>query len=132
MLKILIVDDNFLNRKLLLEMLRDSATCDLAVNGKEAMEAYTLSLNEARPYDIILLDIAMPEIDGMQVLGMIRAQEQARGVAVGEGVPIIMVTAFKEHCLQAFNVGCDDYILKPYDKSVLLEKIGAVVSKRRV
>jgi len=100
------------------------------VEGTEAVEAYTISLNEGEPYDIILLDIAMPEVDGIQVLDTVRSMESKRGVLVGEGIPVIMVTAFKEHFMKAFNKGCDDYILKPFDAATVIEKISAVLAGR--
>lgn len=123
MWRILVVDDNFLNRKLIVKILQDKADCDIASDGKEAIEAYEISKKENNPYDIILLDIAMPEVDGLEVLKTIRAQEKQDGVMLGDGVPIIMVTAYKSPFLEAFDQGCDDYILKPIFSEKLIAKI---------
>ena len=127
MWRILVVDDNFINRKLLLEILRDKANCDIAAGGQEAIEAYDLSLQEDNPYDAILLDISMPEVSGLDVLRDIRGKEAGRGIELGRGVPIIMVTAFKEPFMESFNLGCDDYLLKPVDVAKLLEKLEAKI-----
>ncbi len=123
MSRVLVVDDNFLNRKLIIEIISDIAQCDVAVNGKEALEAYALSNEKNDPYDLILLDIAMPGIDGIEVLKHVRDAEATRGVLLGEGLPIIMTTAYKEPFLDAFSKGCDDYILKPIQPEVLLQKV---------
>ena len=61
--KILIVDDNFENRQLLAEILRETAVCDFAATGKEAIEAYNLSLQKEDYYSLILLDIELPGVN---------------------------------------------------------------------
>jgi two-component system chemotaxis response regulator CheY len=122
MWRILIVDDNFLNRKLLLAILEKYAVCDIAANGREAIEAFNNSLHADR-YDLILLDIAMPEVNGLDVLKMIRENEAKSGIELGDGIPVIMITAYKQPCIEAFERGCDDYILKPVVAHELIEKI---------
>lgn len=123
MWKILIVDDNFVTRKLIQEILKDKAVCDAAASVQDAIEAYNLANTESDPYALVLLDVAMPEINGMEFLKYVRDDEQKRGFLLGEGVPIIMVTAYKEHFLKAFDYGCDDYIIKPIDAKNMLKKI---------
>jgi CheY-like chemotaxis protein len=130
MWKILVIDDNAANREFLVELLRDYAHCDTSVNGKEGYDAYERSVNAKAPYDVILSDIAMPEMDGLQLLSRIRDRERAVGVKPVDGVPIIMVTAFREPFMDAFKRGCDDYILKPVNAAQLLVKIKAKVSWR--
>lgn len=127
--KILIVDDNFENRQLLAEILREIAECDFAASGKEAIEAYNLSLKKAEPYSLILLDIELPEINGLEILGKIRDSEKHAGIALGDGIPIIIVTAYEKRFLEAFDKGCDDYVLKPIDTNILLSKLAAVLEK---
>jgi two-component system, chemotaxis family, chemotaxis protein CheY len=123
MWKILIADDDFYNRKLLVEILKGKADCDIAANGKETIEAYDLSVSEKKPYDLLLLDIGMPDIDGIQVLRKIRESEHLAGVNLGDGIPVLMVTGYKEPAIEAFNGGCDDYIIKPIDAKILIEKV---------
>ncbi len=122
MWKILVVDDNFTNRQLILEILRDFAVCDVAANGREAIEAYNQSLKKGG-YDLVLLDVAMPDMDGVEFLKLVRENEKKAGIPLGEGLPIIMVTAFKEPVNEAFSIGCDDYIVKPIDPDKLISKI---------
>ncbi len=123
MWKILVVDDNFANRQLIVEIVREEAICDVAVNGREAFDAYKMSLEKNSPYDAILLDIAMPEIDGLTFLNMVREVEKKSNVPFGEGLLIIMITAFDKPFMQAFNSGCDDYLLKPIDPGQLMHKL---------
>lgn len=122
MWKILIVDDDYANRLLLLEILKDEAECEVAVNGKEAIDQYEAALPD-KPFDLILLDIAMPEVDGIKCLKTIRDKEKEKGIEAEKRIPIIMVTAYKETLVKAFNQGCDDYILKPIDGNALIEKM---------
>ncbi|MBF0483323.1 MAG: response regulator [Candidatus Omnitrophica bacterium] len=123
MWKILVVDDNQNNCDLICEILAGIAECDVAMNGKKALEIYKASLGAVRKYDMILLDIAMPEMDGIEVLNRIRSDEERKGVGVGKGISIIMVTAYREPFLDAFNGGCDDYIVKPVFPDELIRKI---------
>ena len=117
------VDDDFDNRKLLVEILRCHAECDVAANGTEACRAFGLSQEEQKPYDMILLDVAMPDMDGIEVLARIREREEQQGVLLGNGVPIIMVTAHPIAFTKSFIQGCDDFIIKPVDAVKLIEKI---------
>ena len=129
MYKILIVDDNFENRQLLAEILREVAACDFAATGKEAIEAYNLSLEKKSPYSLILMDIELPEVNGLNILQKIRESEKSVGIPLGEGIPVIIVTAYEKRFLEAYNQGCDDYILKPIDSTELLNKIAGLLEK---
>lgn len=128
--KILVVDDNFENRMLLAEILREIAVCDFAATGKEAIDAYNMSTQRQAPYNLILLDIELPEVNGLDILQKIRESEKAAGVPLGDGIPIIIVTAYEKRFVEAFNKGCDDYVLKPIDTDILLAKIAAIFEKR--
>jgi CheY-like chemotaxis protein len=130
MWKVLVVDDNVINRELLIEVLDGHAVCDQAVDGKDAIRQYEQALVNGEAYDMILLDIAMPEVDGLGFLKFVRTTESAAGVPTGSGVPVIMITAFERSFMDAFNGGCDDYIVKPIDAGVLLQKMRAMLAGR--
>ncbi|MDD3375075.1 MAG: response regulator [Candidatus Omnitrophica bacterium] len=123
MWKVLVVDDNKNNCDLLVSTLDGLAACDVCQNGEDALSAYKKSVDEKSPYQAILLDVAMPGIDGIDVLKSIRNKEEERGVSEGKGVPIFMVTAHKEHFMDAFNIGCTEYILKPIEPDKVIFKL---------
>jgi two-component system chemotaxis response regulator CheY len=124
MWKILVVDDVFPNRQLLIEVLSEVAACDPAMNGEEALDLFKKAKN-SKPYDAVLMDIAMPKVDGLNALKSIRALEAAAG---SKPTPVLIITAFKEPFVEAFNLGCDDYLIKPVDvnelMSLLKRKLG--------
>ena len=130
MWKILVVDDNEVNRELLIEILREYAICDSAENGEAGFSAYARELEKKKPYDVILCDIDMPVMNGLQLLSKIREGEASTGVARIDGIPIIMVTAHQEPFMDAFKRGCDDYILKPVNPGQLLMKTQAKICWR--
>ncbi len=124
-MRILVVDDEFTARKLVQIYLQDLGETFAAANGKEAVEAYEQSLDEDKRYDLITLDIMMPEMDGVQALRKIRQIEQERGITGLDGVKVIMTTAKgqSEDIFGAFNSGCEAYIVKPVKQEKLFEEI---------
>jgi len=131
MWKILVVDDIAMNSELLVETLGDLAKCDTCENSADALKAYNQAVKDNKPYDMILLDIAMPDMSGIEVLKTIRSIESGKGLRLGQGVSIIMVTAYKEPFMDAFNGGCDDYVLKPVDTDKLLIKVEEKLSAKK-
>lgn len=121
-MRVLIVEDEYVSRKFLYKFMQDYGECDVTVNGKEAIEAFIMSLEDENPYDLILLDIMMPEIDGMKVLKTIRLMEKDRGLIGNERVKIIMTTALNEseNVMEAFDEGCEAYAAKPLDTKKLV------------
>lgn len=122
-MRVLIVEDDFTSRKLLQMILSPHGECDIAVNGEECIEAFTLALNEGRPYDLVCLDIMMPQKDGHQALKEIRALERARGVQGEDEVKVIMTTALDDpkNVVEAYyKGGATSYIPKPLDKHMFL------------
>ncbi len=107
-LRILVVDDSAVNRKILLLMLsRLGYMADTATNGKEAIQAL-----ERKPFDLVLMDLQMPILDGLRAAKIIRENSADR-----EHPYIIAVTAFatiydRETCI---NAGMNDYLTKPVD-----------------
>lgn len=85
-MKSLIVEDDFTSRFVLQEFLAPYGQTHIAVNGKEPMEAVGISAKENKPYDLICLDIMMPEMDGHAVLKAIRIIEEEKGIFLEHGV----------------------------------------------
>ncbi|MBF0190969.1 MAG: response regulator [Magnetococcales bacterium] len=125
-MNILIADDYLENRRFLYDLLLPFGSCDQAANGLEAVDLVEASLVEEIPYNLILLDIMMPVMDGQSALHAIRALEVEYGVAGAREAVIIMVTALDapEAVTEAFYKGyCTDYIIKPFTRRVLLDKL---------
>ncbi len=125
----LIVDDNFVARKLLQIYLSELGSCFVAVNGVEAVEAVRQSIKDGEPYDLICLDIMMPELDGIEALRQIRKSEADSGIHGLSGAKVIMTTArdLSQDIFGAFNAGCEAYLIKPISKNKLfaeIEKLG--------
>ncbi|MEA3465555.1 MAG: response regulator [Thermodesulfobacteriota bacterium] len=125
-MKILIVEDDFLSRKLMLSYLAPLGQCDVASNGSEAMEAFTLAHKEKEPYDLITLDIMMPDLSGQEVLKRVRAYEEEKQILFSDGrVKVIMTTALKDgsNVMDAFKNQCEGYLVKPIDSDELMALI---------
>ncbi|MBF0368390.1 MAG: response regulator [Magnetococcales bacterium] len=125
-MKALIVDDQIDNRKLLRDILESHATCDLVSNGLEAVKTFEMELTGGEPYDLVLLDIMMPVMDGQEALKQMRAVEREQKVPASEEAVIIMVTALDspKPVTEAFFKGfCTDYVSKPLRPKVLLDKL---------
>ena len=124
-LKILVAEDDFACRKLLQSFLSEYGDCSAAINGHEAVEAVKRALDEGRPYNLICLDIMMPEMDGREALESIRQIENERGIGGLDGVKVMMTTALSDSAsvIGAFREGCEAYIVKPLGKRNLFEEI---------
>jgi len=124
-MRTLIVEDDFTNRLLLQELLRDFGDCHVAINGKEAVLAVAAALEAGVAYDLICLDIMMPEMDGQQALKEIRALEDQKGRPAEEGTRVLMTTMArdKDNVMQAFREQCDGYLIKPIDKTKLVNAL---------
>lgn len=92
LLRCLVVDDDEIGREFLILNLEGIASCDWAVNGREALEKYSASL-DTKPYDVIFLDIVMPEMDGNEAAKTIRRMELERGITSDKGVTIIVLSS---------------------------------------
>eukprot|EP00029_Vermamoeba_vermiformis_P005063 TRINITY_DN1655_c0_g1_i1.p1 TRINITY_DN1655_c0_g1~~TRINITY_DN1655_c0_g1_i1.p1 ORF type:complete len:1432 (-),score=273.55 TRINITY_DN1655_c0_g1_i1:11-4306(-) len=119
--KALVAEDNYINQVLCRCLLRKKGyECIIAKNGREAVEKY-----EPGVYDFILMDIAMPEMDGIQVTRRIREIETEKNVS--HPVRIIGLSAYAqpEKVLEALKVGMNDFVSKP----ATLDKIGDILKK---
>jgi two-component system chemotaxis response regulator CheY len=127
-MKTLIVEDDFTSRLLLQAILSPYGECHIAVNGREAIQAFQLANKEGHRYDLVCLDIMMPEMDGHAVLKDLRAAEEAQGILLGAGAKVIMTTALADsnNVFSAFRETCDGYQFKPIDKAKLLGQLASL------
>lgn len=124
-MKILIAEDEFVSRKLLNTILAPLGEVDIAANGNEAFKAVKLAFENDDSYDLICLDIMMPEVDGIMALKMIRQLEAEKGVNSETRSKIFMISAVsqKDHVLATVKAGCDCFLVKPIDKNRLYDEI---------
>ena len=122
-MRILIAEDDLTCRLLIQQFLKDLAPPDIAVNGKEAVEAVRLAMENGTPYNLICLDIMMPEMDGHEALRQIRGLEEDRGIGPRQRAKILMTTALSDidNVNTALTSEADGYLTKPIQKAKLLE-----------
>lgn len=123
---ILIVDDSEANRDLLSRRLElHGHRTMVARNGQEALGRLR---DQTLTFDVVLLDIVMPVLDGYEVLRQIKADERLRHL------PVIMISALDEmdSVIRCIEMGADDYLSKPFDPVLLQARIGACLEKKRL
>ena len=124
-MRTLIVEDDFSSRLLLQSFLSRYGECHIAVNGKEAVAAFRAAKERGEGYELICMDIMMPEMDGHSAVREIRGLEEAEGTTSSNGVKIIMTTALDDvkSVVESFRALCDAYLFKPIDAGKLLTHI---------
>jgi CheY-like chemotaxis protein len=122
-MRVLFVEDSEVNRRVIKEMLRAGE-----IEMEEAEDgAAGLAMIEAHDYDLILMDLRMPGMDGITAIRHIRARSDAKA-----NLPIIVVTADAGATIEADckAAGADDLVLKPVSMTMLFEAIGSLIAKR--
>jgi two-component system, chemotaxis family, chemotaxis protein CheY len=122
-LRMLLVEDDFASRLVLQKFLSRYGDCHIAVNGREAVDAFRTALERGQPYDLVCMDIMMPEMDGREAVRQIRAMEEAKSILSTYGAKIIMTTGVDDmkEVILCFADLCDAYLTKPIDLAQLLE-----------
>ncbi len=123
-MRILVVDDEVVSRKKMMKSVSSLGTCEGVQNGNAAISAVQTALEEWKLYDLITLDISMPDISGTEVLSSIRDMEKQKGLDDEERATIFMVTSHSDMDTVKACVGkCNGYIIKPFNKDVIMEKL---------
>lgn len=122
-MKILIVEDDYLCREVMRRYMENYGTCNIVVNGQEAIDAFKQSLIDQSPYDLICLDIMMPEVSGQDALKGIRQAETDVGIEGLSRTKIIMTTALADvdSVMTAFRSDCDGYLVKPVTRDAIVK-----------
>lgn len=125
-MKLLVVEDDPICSRMMKGLLDPYADCEEATDGREAVVAFQRAIKDGNPYDLILLDIMMPEMDGQDAVREIRRiEEEEWGFTYPKGVKIIMTTCLDDpqNVVSAFRSLCDAYLVKPIDEEVLINEI---------
>lgn len=122
MKRFLIVEDDELSRKVLEDCLSSFAECDTACNGRLGYELFEKAIIAGRPYDLICSDIIMPELDGHELVRLIRSREASLPVVDYIRTKIFMISSSdspKDMTHAILDNSCDDYIVKPFQRETL-------------
>jgi two-component system, chemotaxis family, chemotaxis protein CheY len=124
-MKMLIVDDDFISRNLLHAIVMPYGKSDMAENGREALNAFEAAWETNKPYEVIFLDIRMPEVDGQEALRQIRKREEQMGVRDDKKVKVVMTTSSRdvETVKAARQSRCDAYLVKPVERDRVLDEM---------
>jgi len=118
-MKSLVAEDEATSRKVLQAFLSQFGPCDIAVDGKEAVDAVRFARQNSESYDLVCMDLRMPEMDGQAAIREIRKQEIT--ACTLKDVKIIVTTAHSdiESITEALKGRCDGYLVKPIDTGKL-------------
>ena len=135
-MKILLAEDDYASRKYTQKLLSEFGTTDATVDGAEAFAAFELALEDGEPYDLICLDVCMPNMDGIEVLSKIREAELKNKIDGEHEAKIIMITALSDmkYVDGAFDLGCDGYATKPLNTAQfkeVLERLGLIDGEKK-
>jgi two-component system, chemotaxis family, chemotaxis protein CheY len=124
-MKSLILEDDPTSRFVLQRLLEPFGTVCLSEKGTEAIGAFVVARQRQAAFDLVCLDIMLPEMDGQEVLRTIRKFEEDSGIFGGDGVKILMTTALddNDHIFSSFREFCDGYLVKPFQKAKLIEHL---------
>ncbi len=121
---LLVVDDNESNRNMLSRrLIRQNHNVQVAENGRRALE-----MLRSQDFDLVLLDVMMPEMDGYEVLERMHRDDKLRGI------PVIMISALDQldTAVRCIELGAEDYLTKPFNPTILRARIGACLEKKRL
>jgi len=127
MVRCLVVDDDELGRELIAGYLEGVAECMMAENGLQAVEMFRDAFEGGNPYDLIILDIVMPEMDGHTAAREIRMIEKEWGVSINNGVSIIVLSSLNtpKDVIQAYvSARSAAHLVKPVQPDKLLAILG--------
>jgi len=125
-MKTLIVEDDFICRRLLKEFLARYGDCDIATDGREGLESFKLALESGNPYQLVCMDVMMPNMDGQEALKQIRELEKEHGIYGSKEAKVIMTTALDDpkSVIEAYyKGGATSYVVKPILREKLLEEL---------
>ena len=125
-MKCLIVEDDLISSRILEGLISRYATCNDAINSQEAMAQFLKAHESGTPYDLILMDIMMPETNGLQTVRLIREKEELMNIPLMHRVKVIMTTALDDPrtVIKAlFESDANSYITKPVTARKLADEL---------
>ncbi len=132
-MQILIVDDETISQKKLELIMSPFGQCQTAENGRQALAMFHDAHRRGNPYALIMLDINLPEMDGISVLAQVRQAEKDLAIPPEQTARILMATSHtdKNRIIASVQSGCNDYISKPFDPAVVHKKLARLGFRRQ-
>lgn len=132
-MRILVVDDEMVSRTKLELIMEYFGECQTADDGDDALAAFHDAHREENPFDLIMLDINLPGMDGIRLLSSIRNAEKELNIEKADRAKILMTTSYrdKDRIVASVQSGCDDYIGKPFDLDLIRDKLRKLGVKER-
>jgi two-component system chemotaxis response regulator CheY len=125
-MKSLVAEDDATSRTLLKAFLSRYGGCDIALNGKEAVNAVVLALQGHREYDLICMDLRMPQMDGQEAIREIRRQEAAADISKPAKIIVTTIHTDTDSIAGALLVRCNAYLVKPIETAKLKKELKAL------
>lgn len=124
-MRILVVDDELVSRKKMEKILEEFGDCFLVECGADAVKIFKEAWEMGVPFDLVSLDIGLPDMSGIDVLKRIRQIEKDKDIAKDKLSRVMMVTSHADQSLVLGSVeaGCNNYIVKPFSREKVVEKL---------
>jgi two-component system chemotaxis response regulator CheY len=121
-MKCLVVDDEFVALTLMTKLLGDLGQCDAATHGQQALRMFSGAIVGSVPYDLITIDIEMPEMDGFALLKRLREEELLRNAAPAKKI-MVTASSSSHNVNKALTYKCDQFIVKPVVSDLFRQKL---------
>jgi two-component system chemotaxis response regulator CheY len=128
-MRILVIDDDFTCRVQTKALMSEFGDCDGASNGRTGIDLFKLAHDESHRYDVVVLDVDMPDMTGLDVLKELRGWEDQKGhFKEGTAANVIMLSALSDGrtVMTSFGAGCEVYLVKPLSRSKLQQALKEV------
>lgn len=124
-MKILIAEDQNISREMLVKMLANIGQIEAFATGLDALKAFEDALDKSAPFQIMISDISMPVMSGLELLKAVRASENKKKIDKQNRIRVLMFTSYadRDTIISCYRAGCDDYAVKPFNKKVVIDKI---------
>ena len=125
-MKVLIVEDEATSARLVEALIKQvGGAHEIARDGETAYEKFCEAFESGDRYDLICLDLHLPEADGVEFLNGLRQYEESQGIVASEGVKVVVISGDKETrtVFDAMTAGCTSYLVKPLDRHKFFEEL---------
>jgi two-component system, chemotaxis family, chemotaxis protein CheY len=130
-MRTLSIDDDFVALAKMVTLLGPLGQCDAATCSRQAMELFAMALNRGRPYELVTIDINLPDINGIALLGRLQAEERRRN-APHSAKLMITAESTASNVLASLTGECDGFLVKPVRRAVLMDKLAKLTAAGRL